>query len=166
MAEQQETVADDCVVEMHYVLKDGEGAVIDESPEGQPLPYLHGHQNIVPGLEKALTGASVGETKTVVVSPEEGYGVHEEEMILQVPRDKLPADLNPQIGMTLGMETSGGHTVPVRVSEVHEDRVTLDANHELAGVTLHFEVRIASVRPASSEELSHGHVHGPGGHHH
>jgi FKBP-type peptidyl-prolyl cis-trans isomerase SlyD len=166
MAEQQPTVRDDCVVEMDYVLKDGEGAVIDESPEGQPLPYLHGHQNIVPGLEKALTGASVGETKKVVVSPEEGYGVREEEMVLEVPRDKLPVDLNPSVGMTLGMETTGGHTVPVRVSDVHDDRVTLDANHELAGVTLHFEVRIASIRPASSEELSHGHVHGPGGHHH
>lgn len=166
MTEEQKTVQNDCVVEMHYVLKDGDGTVIDESPEGEPLPYLHGHQNIVPGLEKALTGASVGDTKKVVVSPEEGYGVREEQMVLEVPRSELPSDLEPEIGMTLGMETSGGHTVPVRVSAVSAEHITLDANHELAGVTLHFEVRIASVRTASSEELSHGHVHGPGGHHH
>jgi FKBP-type peptidyl-prolyl cis-trans isomerase SlyD len=166
MAEQELTVQDNCVVEMHYVLKDPEGSVIDESPEWQPLPYLHGHQNIVPGLEKALTGATVGQTMKVVVTPEEGYGVREEEMVLQVPRDQLPPELEPETGMSLGMETEGGHTVPVRIAEVKEDLVVLDANHELAGVTLHFEVRIGAIRAASSEELAHGHVHGAGGHHH
>ncbi len=159
-------VQNDHVVEMHYVLKDSEGTVIDQSPEGQPLPYLHGHQNIVPGLETALTGAAVGETKKVTVSPEDGYGVREEEMVLHVPRDQLPPEMKPEVGMTVGMETEDGHTVPVRVSEVHDDHVKLDANHELAGVTLHFEVKIGSVRPASAEELEHGHVHGAGGHHH
>lgn len=154
------------VVAMHYVLKDDAGTVIDQSPEGQPLPYLHGHQNIVPGLESALTGVAVGETKKVTVTPEEGYGVREDEMVLKVPRDQLPPEMSPEVGMTVGMETQDGHTVPVRVTEVHEDHVKLDANHELAGVTLHFEVKIDSVRAASEEELSHGHVHGPGGHHH
>jgi FKBP-type peptidyl-prolyl cis-trans isomerase SlyD len=108
----------------------------------------------------------VGETKKVVVSPEEGYGVREEDLILDVPRDQLPADLELEVGLSLSMETDKGHTVPVRIVEVHEKSVKLDANHELAGVTLHFEVRIDSVRAASSEELQHGHVHGPGGHHH
>jgi FKBP-type peptidyl-prolyl cis-trans isomerase SlyD len=159
-------VQNDHVVEMHYVLKDSDGNVIDESPEGQPLPYLHGYENIVPGLEAALTGVSVGETKKVVVSPEDGYGIHEEEMILHVPREQLPPDMEPEVGMTVEMETDEGHTVPVRVSEVHDDHVILDANHELAGVTLHFEVTISSVRPASAEELEHGHVHGEHGHHH
>lgn len=166
MSDTETTVKNDCVVAMHYVLKDGEGVVIDESPDGQPLPYLHGHQNIVPGLEKALTGVSVGETKQVVVDPEEGYGVHEPDLVLEVPRAQLPPDMKPEVGMSLAMETDQGHTVPVRVSEVLDESVKLDANHELAGVKLHFEVRIESVRAASAEELAHGHVHGPGGHHH
>jgi FKBP-type peptidyl-prolyl cis-trans isomerase SlyD len=160
------TVKNDCVVLMHYVLTDSEGTVIDRSPEGNPLPYLHGHQNIVPGLEVALTGAEVGETKNVTVSPEEGYGVREEELVLSVPRDQFPGDAEPKVGMMVGMETDQGHTVPVRITDVSDERIELDANHELAGVTLHFEVRIDSVRPASAEELAHGHVHGPGGHHH
>lgn len=166
MSDIENIVKNDCVVAMHYVLRDGAGTVIDESPEGEPLPYLHGHENIVPGLEKALTGAAVGETKKVVVSPEEGYGVREEGLVLDVPRGQLPADLKPEVGMSLAMETDQGHTVPVVIFEVSEESVKLDANHELAGVTLHFEVRIDSVREASAEELQHGHVHGPGGHHH
>ncbi len=160
------TVQKDCVVSMHYVLRDDEGTVLDESQQDQPLPYLHGHQNIVPGLETALSGASVGDTKRVVVSPEEGYGVREERLVLAVPRDQLPPDLEPEIGMTLGMQTAQGQMVPVRVIEVEPERVRLDANHELAGVTLHFEVTIAAVRAATEEELSHGHVHGPEGHAH
>jgi len=164
MTNPENSVQNDTVVSMHYVLKDGEGTVIDESRD-QPLPYLHGHQNIVPGLERELAGTPVGETKKVVVSPEEGYGTREEELVLTVPRDQLPADMAPEVGMTVGMETDQGHTVPVRVVEVHDDHVKLDANHELAGVTLHFEVKIDSVRPATAEELEHGHVHGPGGHH-
>lgn len=166
MSDIENIVKNDCVVAMHYVLRDGEGTIIDESPAGEPLPYLHGHQNIVPGLEKALTGVAVGETRNVVVSPEEGYGEREEGLVLDVPRNQLPEDLEPEVGMSLDMETDQGHTVPVRIAEVHEHSVKLDANHELAGVTLHFEVRIDSVRRASSEELQHGHVHGPGGHHH
>lgn len=166
MSDTENIVKNDCVVAMHYVLRDGDGTVIDESPEGEPLPYLHGHQNIVPGLEKALTGTAVGETKKVVVSPEEGYGVREDGLVLDVPRKELPDDLEPEVGMSLSMEADNGHTVPVRITEVHAESVKLDANHELAGVTLHFEVRIDSVRRASSEELLHGHVHGAGGHHH
>ena len=154
------------VVAMHYVLTDESGTVIDESPKGEPLYYLHGHQNIVPGLEKELSGLKQGDKKKVVVSPEEGYGVREDEMTLTVPRSELPDDLTPEVGMTLGMESQDGHTMPVTVTEVFDDRVVLDANHELAGVTLHFDVTIDSVRPATAEELSHGHVHGPGGHHH
>ena len=160
------TVQTDCVVAMHYTLREGEGTLIDQSPTDQPLPYLHGHQNIVPGLESALTGASIGETKQVVVSPEDGYGVREDDLILSVPRDQLPEDMTPEVGMTVGMQTDQGHTVPVRVTEVSPTHVKLDANHELAGVTLHFEVTIDSIRAATDEELRHGHVHGPGGHHH
>lgn len=160
------TVQEDSVVAMHYVLKDDSGSVLDASREGEPLHYLHGHQNIVPGLEAALTGAAVGETRNVTVAPADGYGERDEDMILRVPREQLPPDLTPEVGMVLGMETPHGHSVPVRVTEVHPTHVMLDANHELAGVTLHFSVTIDSVRKATPEELRHGHVHGPGGHHH
>lgn len=166
MTDPRETIKNDCAVAMHYVLRDDDGNVIDQSPEGEPLWYLHGHENIVPGLESALTGAAVGDQKNVTVSPEEGYGVREEEMVLTVPRDQLPPELEPEVGMELGMETPEGHHMAVRIAEVHADHVILDANHELADVTLHFEVRIDAVRDASAEELEHGHVHGPGGHHH
>jgi FKBP-type peptidyl-prolyl cis-trans isomerase SlyD len=160
------TVQNNCVVGMHYTLRDGDGVVIDNSPEGEALLYLHGYENIVPGLEAALTGVAVGESKTVVVSPEEGYGVREEDMVLSVPLDQLPPDMEPEVGMMVDMESDDGETVPVRIAEVSATHITLDANHELAGVTLHFEVTIDSVRPATKEELTHGHVHGPGGHHH
>lgn len=159
------TVQNDCVVEMHYVLKDDAGNIIDQSDD-HPLPYLHGHENIVPGLEAALTGAKVGDSKKVTVQPEDGYGTVDESLVLTVGRSQLPSDLSPEVGMTLGMESPDGHSIPVRVTEVHDEHVILDANHELAGVTLHFEVSISSVRPASEEELAHGHVHGPHGHHH
>lgn len=160
------SVAKDTVVTMQYVLKDEGGEVLDSSSEGAPLSYLHGHENIVPGLEAALTGLTPGESKDVVVSAEEGYGQRDSDMVLKVARTQLPDDLTPEVGMTLGMETNQGHTVPVRIAEVTEDHVVLDANHELAGVTLHFSVTIESVRPATEEELSHGHVHGEGGHAH
>lgn len=166
MTEATSTVQTDCVVAMHYTLSDGEGTVLDQSPPGQPMPYLHGHENIVPGLEAALTGVAVGETKKVTVSPEDGYGVFEKDLVLRVPRSELPDEMTPEVGMTLAMETDEGHTVPVRVTDLTDTEVELDANHELAGVTLHFEVRIESVRQASAEELAHGHAHGPDGHHH
>jgi FKBP-type peptidyl-prolyl cis-trans isomerase SlyD len=166
MTETQIKVAKDCVVAMHYVLRDAGGAVLDQSEQGEPLLYLHGHQNIVPGLEKALSGASVGDTRKVVVSPEEGYGVHEERLVFTVPRDQLPEDLSLEVGAVLGLQSPQGQTMSVRVMEVVPEYIKLDANHELAGMTLHFEVTIASVRAASEEELTHGHVHGPSGHLH
>ncbi len=159
-------VTKDQVVAMHYVLKDDDGNIIDKSGDGQPLHYLHGHKNIVPGLEEALEGADPGDERKVTVPPEKGYGTRREEMVLDVPRSQLPSDLTPEVGMTLAMQTPDGHTIPVRVTKVKLDSVVLDANHELADATLHFEVKIDSVRKATGEELAHGHVHGPGGHHH
>jgi FKBP-type peptidyl-prolyl cis-trans isomerase SlyD len=159
-------VADDLAVSMHYVLRDPSGAILDQSDEGEPLVYLHGYDNIVPGLERKLTGLSIGDSREVVVAPEDGYGDRDEEMVLVVPRDQLPEDLTPEVGMVLGMESDDGDHLPVTIVEVRQDEVVLDANHELAGVTLHFSVTIADIRAATSEELAHGHVHGPDDHHH
>ena len=166
MTAEAKTVQADQAVALHYVLKDDDGTVIDQSSGDEPLYYLHGHDNIVPGLEKALTGAGVGDKKQVVVTPAEGYGEHEEERIIEVPRDQLPGDMELEIGLVLAMETNDDEQIPVRVIEMHEDHVKMDANHELAGVTLHFEVTSDTIRPATAEELEHGHVHGPGAHHH
>lgn len=154
------------VVALHYTLTDADGEIIDQSERDDPLYYLHGHENIVPGLEEALEGAKVGDKKKVVVSPEKGYGEFDDDLVMTVPRDQLPPDLAPEVGMDLEMETDEGFAMQVRVVAVEEDSVVLDANHELAGEELHFDVEVLEIREATQEELGHGHVHGPGGHHH
>ncbi|HSC85914.1 MAG TPA: peptidylprolyl isomerase [Polyangiaceae bacterium] len=159
-------IAKDCAVAIEYTLTDDEGKVIDTSTGRSPLWYLHGHENIVPGLEKALTGKSEGDKLKVSVPPEEGYGTYDESRTFEVPRSELPPTIQPEKGMELTMHGPGGHGVPVVVLKVKLNSVILDGNHPLAGKTLHFEVEVASVRKAKKEELSHGHVHGPGGHHH
>jgi FKBP-type peptidyl-prolyl cis-trans isomerase SlyD len=155
----------DSVVSIEYTLKDDDGNVIDSSEGGDPLFYLHGHQNIVEGLENALEGRGVGESLSVSVSPEEGYGTHDPQLVFSIPRDQLPAEIVPELGLELEMSDDDGMTVPVRITDIDGDDVEVDANHELAGQTLHFAVKICEIRKASQEELEHGHVHGPGGHH-
>lgn len=154
------------VVGIEYTLKDDEGNVIDSSEGGDLLHYLHGHGNIVEGLEGALEGRAIGENLKVSVPPEKGYGVFEEGLVFEVPRERLPRDFDPVKGMQLGMTSDEGHTIPVTIKNVKLKSVTVDANHELAGKTLHFEVTVREVRKASAEELEHGHAHGPHGHHH
>jgi FKBP-type peptidyl-prolyl cis-trans isomerase SlyD len=150
-------------VTFHYSLRDDEGTVLDSSDGREPLTYLHGEGNIVPGLEKALVGKQAGDEVKVTVTPEEGYGVRDESNIRNVPRRRLPeGKIEP--GMRLRLQTNEGE-MPALVTAVRGDYVTIDANHPLAGMTLHFEVKVVEVRDATEEELAHGHVHGPGGHH-
>lgn len=156
----------DMVVSIEYILKNDAGDVLDANDGGGPLHYLHGHGNIVEGLEAALAGRSVGDSLDVAVAPEQGYGVRDETLIFDVPRKNLPQDLDPEIGMQLGMTSEEGETVPVWIRSVTADSVRLDANHELAGETLHFSVKVLGIRPSTPQELAHGHVHGAGGHHH
>ncbi|NBD08673.1 MULTISPECIES: peptidylprolyl isomerase [Corallococcus] len=152
------------VVALEYRLHLGDGEVIDQSAPGQPLAYLHGHKQIVPGLEGALEGLGLGESKQVVVSPEQGYGVHNPEGVRTVPRTMLPPGFTPQVGQTLMAQTEEGN-IPLRIQTVNPDSVVVDLNHPLAGKTLHFDVTVREVRDATQEELTHGHVHGPGGAH-
>jgi FKBP-type peptidyl-prolyl cis-trans isomerase SlyD len=159
-------VAADLVVSIDYTLKDDAGEILDGSDGDGPLHYLHGHENIVPGLEAALNGRSVGDTLNVIVPPEEGYGVQDDTLIFEVPRKELPDDVDPEIDMNLGLMSDDGHVLHARICEVNEETVKLDANHELAGETLHFSVKILEIRAATQEELEHGHVHDPSGHHH
>jgi FKBP-type peptidyl-prolyl cis-trans isomerase SlyD len=150
-------------VTIGYTLKDDEGNVLDSSEGREPLIYLHGAGNLVPGLEKALEGKEPGEALSVTVSPEEGYGPRDESNIRNIPIRKLP-DGKAKVGMRYRIQTDDGQMVAL-VTAVRGDFATIDANHPLAGMTLHFEVQVVGVRDATAEELGHGHVHGPGGHH-
>ncbi|MGA9524629.1 MAG: peptidylprolyl isomerase [Myxococcaceae bacterium] len=152
------------VVGLEYRLHLGDGKVIDESGE-QPLSYLHGQGQIVPGLERELEGMGLGDSKQVVVSPAEGYGNHDPAGVQAVPRTAFPPNAEIQPGTQFAARAPDGSQVPVTVRDVQGEQVTIDVNHPLAGKTLHFDVKVTSVRQATQEELSHGHAHGPGGAH-
>lgn len=160
------TVANDSVVTISYTLTDDDGTVIDSSGDNGDLSYLHGHHNIVPGLESALAGKEVGETIKTSVAPSEGYGERREDLVFEVPRDRLPADEELQNGMQFRAQSADGQEMVVTLVNVGDEQVTLDGNHPLSGQTLNFDVTIQGIRAATAEELEHGHVHGPGGHHH
>lgn len=153
------------VVSIHYTLKGDAGEVIDSSAGGEPLAYLHGHGNLVPGLERELTGKNAGDKLQVKISPADGYGEYDPQLVQRVPRRALRGVGNVRVGMRLHAQTDHGPK-PVTVTQIIGDMVTLDGNHPLAGKNLNFDVEIAAVRAATEEELSHGHVHGVGGHHH
>ncbi len=159
-------IAKDRVVALEYKLHLGDGQVIDESEPGQPLSYLHGRGQIVPGLEGALEGMGVGEGKQVVVPPTQGYGEHDTRGVQEVPRAMFPQDAELRPGMRLAAQTDSGEVIPIGIREVKGDTVLVDLNHPLAGKTLHFDVTVRDIRDATAEELSHGHVHGPEGHQH
>ena len=153
------------VVTLHYVLKNNQGTIIDQSDDGSFL-YLHGAMNIIPGLENALTGKSAGDELTVKVAPEDGYGVKEEERIQEVAKDMFDGADEIEVGVQFHAQSPDGQAVVVTVVEVKDDVVVIDGNHALAGVELNFDVKIVDVREASEEEAEHGHVHGPHGHAH
>lgn len=159
-------IAHETVVEIAYTLRTDEGEVLDASEPGSPLSYLHGAQNIVPGLERALTGRAVGEKLDVRVVPSEGYGERDPDATRKIPRSAFPPGMPLEPKQQLVMADERGRRFPVWIAEVAADAVTIDLNHPLAGAHLNFAIEIVSVRPATEEELSHGHPHGPGGHHH
>ncbi len=158
-------IAQDTAVSIHYTLRDADGATLDASGSTGPLAYLHGHGNIIPGLESALEGKVVGDKFTVNVAPEQGYGVRDERLVQMVPRTRFGDSAELVAGMQFQAQSPQGPRL-VTVTRVEKDLVTVDSNHPLAGKTLTFEVDVAEVRKATRVELEHGHVHGPGGHHH
>lgn len=153
------------VVTLHYILKDKEGNIIDQSDDGSFL-YLHGAMNIIPGLENALTGKTAGDEVSVTVSPEEGYGVKDPERIQEVPKEMFENSDEIAVGSQFHAQSPDGGAIVVTVTEVKDDVVVIDGNHALAGIDLNFDVKVIDVRQASEEEMAHGHVHGPHGHHH
>jgi FKBP-type peptidyl-prolyl cis-trans isomerase SlyD len=155
------------VVTIDYTLKDPQGTVIDSSTAAgrEPLPYLHGAGALIPGLEKALEGKSKGDKLQVTVLPEEGYGARDENLVQTVNRSAFQGmDVKP--GMQFRTQGQEGAVAVVTVTKVEGEQVTVDGNHQLAGIPLSFDVTIKDVRAATKEEIAHGHVHGPGGHHH
>lgn len=152
-------IADNCVVFMHYTLTDEQGQTIDSSTGRPPLPYLHGGNNIVPGLEKALTGLQAGETIQVTVAPEEAYGPVVPEAIQTVPPHVFEGIEEVRPGMQFQAEGPEGQVQVITIKEVLDDGIVVDGNHPLAGQTLNFDVEITEVREATDEELEHGHPH-------
>jgi FKBP-type peptidyl-prolyl cis-trans isomerase SlyD len=159
-------VSKDKVVSMHYTLKNDAGEVIDSSEGKETLDFLQGHGNIIPGLESALDGAGKGDKIEVSVEPEEGYGLRMQDAIQEIPRSALQGIDEVTVGMQLQSQDQDGNAFVVTVTKQDDEKITVDANHPLAGETLHFSVSIEDIREAEAEELSHGHVHSAGGHSH
>jgi len=158
-------IADNIVVTMDYELRiDGE--VVDTSEDGDPIVFLQGAGQIIPGLEKAIYGLTAGDKKSVTVSPEDGYGEIDPDSIVEVPKDEFPEDFPLELGVEITVNTedeedeSLEEEMEATIVAINEDTITLDFNHPLAGKSLDFDVSILEVREATPEEIEHGHVHG------
>jgi FKBP-type peptidyl-prolyl cis-trans isomerase SlyD len=158
-------IAERTVASFHYTLTNDAGEVLDSSDGREPLTYLHGAGNIVPGLEREMVGHVAGDKFSVDVAAEEGYGAYVDELVQVVPRASFDGVHDLAVGMQFQAQTAQG-PIAVVITEIEGDEVTVDGNHPLAGETLHFAIEIVEVREASVEEVVHGHVHGAGGHHH
>jgi len=158
-------IADDVVVSMEYTLR-VDGEVLDTSEGGQPIEFLQGHGNIIPGLESQLYDMAVDESKDVVVSPQDGYGEIDPSAVVDVPREEFPPSISLEPGVTLQVQDNEGNVMLAQIKEVGETSVKLDFNHPLAGKELHFSVKIVGLRQPTEEEMTHGHVHTAGHHHH
>lgn len=158
-------ISKDKATSIQYKLTNTGGDVLDQSADGSPLTYLHGHKNIIAGLESALEGKEKGDQVQVTVQPADGYGERNDELVQKVPRTLFDAGVDLQPGMRFEAKADQGTQI-IKVVSIEEEEVTVDANHPLAGEVLSFDVTVADVREATQEEIDHGHVHGPGGHHH
>ncbi|QFU75746.1 peptidylprolyl isomerase [Halioglobus maricola] len=158
-------IGPETVATFHYTLRDESGTEVETSRGGDPSAYLHGANNIIPGLEKAMVGKAAGDTFSATVAPEDGYGQPDPERQQRVPAKHLVFKGKLKAGMVVQLNTSDGR-VPVTVVKAGRHTADIDTNHPLAGQTLTFDIEIDDVRAATAEEIEHGHAHGPGGHHH
>ncbi len=152
------TVNKDLVVSMDYELKVGD-TIVDYSEEGDPIIFLQGHGNIIPGLEKAIQGMKVGESKNVLVKAAEGYGEFDPENFTEVPKSEFPEDIPQEIGTEIGVNDENGEELTAYIEEVDLEKITLNFNHPLAGKDLEFQIKVVNIREATAEELEHGHIH-------
>lgn len=153
------------IASFHYTLKDDTGVELESSHRAQPMTYLHGNQGLLPGLEAALEGKTVGDNFSATLAPAEAFGERRTDSDMRVPLSHLSGAKKWQPGMQAVIQTEQGQQ-QVTVVKVGHTMATVDTNHPLAGKTLVFEVEVIEVREASAEELAHGHAHGPGGHQH
>lgn len=154
------------VATIEYTLTNNDGETLDTSDGREPLAYIQGIGNLISGLEDALEGKTNGDTLQVTIPPEKAYGVRNDELIQVVNRSVFQGVNELQEGMQFHAQSEQGDTHVIWITQIDGDDVTIDGNHPLAGETLNFDVKVIEVRDASEEELEHGHVHGPGGHHH
>ena len=159
-------VAENTIVSIHYTLSEAGGDVIETTEGDAPMSYLHGVGEIISGLEEALDGRSPGDEFSITVPPEDAYGERDESLVQEIPLDEIEHPGSLEVGMQLEAESEDDEVELVTVVAIDDESVTIDANHELAGRTLKFDVSVVEVRPATEEELEHGHAHGPGGHEH
>jgi len=158
-------ISKNSVVTLNYTLKNDQGETLDESHDGSFL-YMHGVGGIIPGLESHLEGKSTGDSLSAHVEPADGYGERDDSMVQVVPREMFEADHPIEEGIQFHAENPEGEMLTVTVTKIEGDNITVDGNHPLAGIALNFDINIVDIREASAEEIDHGHVHGPGGHHH
>lgn len=157
-------VARDMVVTLHYILTDDNNDTLESTEDSEPFGYLHGHGNVIPGFENGLEGAEIGQKLHLTIYPAQGYGPRNAEAIVHVPRDQF----DPEIGIDVGMQVQAeGENGPIvfTIKAITDSEVTLDGNHPLAGEVLHYDIEIIDIRPASDEELAHGHAHTGHQHH-
>jgi FKBP-type peptidyl-prolyl cis-trans isomerase SlyD len=159
------TLADDMVVILDYTLT-VDGEIVDTSDGSEPIQFLQGHRNIIPGLESEIYGLKVGESKEVVIAPQDGYGEADPEAVVDVPREEFPDDMPLDPGTQLSLKDPDGRAMHAMVISVNDEEVRLDFNHPLAGKELHFDITLVGLRTATDEELTHGHVHDEHGHEH
>lgn len=158
-------IAQNSVVTFDYTLTDNEGNVLDTSEGHDAFAYIQGHGHIIPGLETAMEGKTKGDHFEITIQPENAYGEYDDSLVAAIPRNQFDPSLQIEPGMQFNAERDGKYYT-LTVKEIENDQVIVDGNHPLAGYVLNFKVDVRDVRDATSEELDHGHVHGPGGHHH
>lgn len=154
------------VVTMNFTLKDDEGNLLDSTEKGGPFSYISGTNMVLPKLEEALSGMLIGSKKNLKLEAKDGYGNYNDDAIQVVGKENFPEDIVLEVGMEYMANSPDGVKMPFTISNVDGEEITIDFNHPLAGKNLNFDIELLNVRDATAEELSHGHVHGAGGHHH
>jgi FKBP-type peptidyl-prolyl cis-trans isomerase SlyD len=159
-------IAANKVVTMNFVLTDDDGNVLDATDKDGPFSYLSGNNMVLPKLEEAVSGMIIGTKKNLRLEAADAYGVYNEQIVQIVGKENFPKDFELEVGMSYVASNPDGAQMPFVITEVRDEDVTIDFNHPLAGKNLNFDIELLDIRDATSEELAHGHVHGPGGHHH
>jgi len=158
-------IAQHKAVTINYTLTNDKGEVLDTSDDGDPLAYIHGASALISGLESALEGKGAGDSLKVSIKPEDAYGMRDDSMQRVVPKEAFGGEVELEVGMVFQSSGEQGPKM-IMVTAIDGDDVTVDGNHPLAGEQLNFDVEVVGVRDATTEELEHGHIHGPGGHEH